>query len=61
MQDYFLSSEFFRAVIKNEVIALKFVKGNKGEFKRRLLRDVLIQWQRRKIERMSGTWPAFTP
>lgn len=59
-QDYFLSSEFFRAVIKNEVVALNFVRGNKSGFKRKSLRDVLIQWQRRKTERMSRTWPMFT-
>lgn len=44
LQDYFLLSEFFKAVVKNEVIALNFVRGNKDEFKGRSLRDVLVQW-----------------
>uniref|UniRef100_A0A8C3QGS2 Nucleoside-triphosphatase, cancer-related n=1 Tax=Cyanoderma ruficeps TaxID=181631 RepID=A0A8C3QGS2_9PASS len=39
-QDYFLSSEFFRAAIKNEVIALNFVRGNKGVGKTTLIQKV---------------------
>lgn len=48
------------------MITLNFVRDDKVEFRGRLSRDVLVQWQRRRnssvvgIERMSGTWPAFT-